>query len=539
MRFWKFHKWMVLALVFVLFLPVTSRSVQAETSKKSITITLDGDKINSDVAPYIIPKVNVTMVPLRVISEGLGASVNWEQASKTVSINGSGSSLALTSGKKTALVNGSAVALDASVDIKNGRIMVPLRFVGENLGLQVVWNQAAQSIALLSGSYIPSLPNPAEPGQPSPSPGTGQQAQGIHGAWISTVSNLDWPSTKSAGKIDQQKQEFRSMLDKLQAIGINAVFVQVRPAGDALYPSDLVPWSEYLTGKQGQDPGYDPLQFMIEEAHQRGMQFHAWFNPFRASSGAAVSKLAPSSVVVQHPDWIVTTDGKPIINPGIPEARQHIIDVVMEVVNKYNIDGVHLDDYFYPSSGTFNDDATYRTYNTTGLAKADWRRDNINQFVQKLGQSIHAAKPSVEFGISPFGVWRNKATDVTGSDTKAGVTAYDSMYADVRTWIQNRWIDYVAPQIYWSMSFKIAQYDKLVDWWAAEVAGTGVDLLIGQAPYKLGTTEAGWQSSQEIINQLLYNEKYADIKGSIFFRATHLINNPLGLIPALTAFYQQ
>lgn len=539
MRFWKFHKWMILALILVLFLPVTSRSVQAETSKQSISISLDGDKISSDVAPYIIPKVYVTMVPLRVISEGLGASVDWQQTTKTVKIDRDGSSMSLVSGKKTALVNGNDVALDASVQIKNGRIMVPLRFVGENLGLQVIWNQSAQSIALLSGSYIPNLPNPAEPSQPDPGNGNGQQTQGLHGAWISTVSNLDWPSTKSYGKVDQQKQEFISLLDKLQAMDINALFVQVRPAGDALYPSDLVPWSRYLTGTQGKDPGYDPLEFMIEEAHKRGMQFHAWFNPFRASMDTVKTKLAANHVAIEHPDWIVTANNQLIINPGIPEARQHIIDTVMEVVNKYNIDGVHLDDYFYPSGGTFNDGSTYKTYNTSGLSQADWRRDNVNQFVQQLGQSIHASKPSVEFGISPFGVWRNKATDVTGSDTKAGVTAYDSMYADVRTWIQNKWIDYVAPQIYWSMSFKIAQYDKLVDWWAGEVAGTGVDLYIGQAPYKLGTTEAGWQSSQEIINQLKYNEKYADIKGTIFFRATHLINNPLGLIPALTAFYQQ
>ncbi|MGN7357544.1 family 10 glycosylhydrolase [Paenibacillus sp. SAF-054] len=538
MRLWKFHKWMILALVFILFLPVTSRSVQAETSKGSITISLDGDRITSDVAPYILPKVYVTMVPLRVISEGLGAAVNWQQSSKTVTIDRDGSSMSLTSGKKTAVVNGESVALDASVQIKSGRIMVPLRFVGENLGLQVVWNQAAQSIALLSGSYIPSLPSPAEPSQPEEGNGNGQQ-DGIHGAWISTVTNLDWPSKKSYGNSNQQKQEFTALLDKLLAIGVNAVYVQVRPAGDALYPSKLVPWSEYLTGKQGQDPGYDPLEFMIKETHQRGMQFHAWFNPFRASMKSTKTNLAPNHVAIQHPDWIVTANNQMIINPGIPEARQHIIDAIMEVVNKYSIDGVHLDDYFYPSGGTFNDDNTYKTYDFSGLSKADWRRDNVNQFVQKLDQSIHAAKPSIEFGISPFGVWRNKATDVTGSDTKAGVTAYDSMYADVRTWIQNGWIDYVAPQIYWSMSFKAAQYDKLVDWWAAEVAGTGVDLLIGQAPYKLGTTEAGWQSSQEIINQLTYNEKYADIKGSIFFRATHLINNPLGLIPALAAFYQQ
>jgi len=529
MRYWKFQRWMILALVLILLLPVTN--VQAKSSKPSITITLDGNPVTSDVEPYILPKVYVTMVPLGVISEGLGAFVNWEQTTKTVTINQNGSSMSLTNGKKTALVNGADVALDASVQIKNGRIMVPLRFIGENLGLQVLWNQTVQNIALISGAYIP---DPAVPGN-----GGGQQAQDLRGAWISTVTNLDWPTAKSYGKVDQQKQEFTAMLDKLQAMGINAVFVQVRPAGDAFYPSDLVPWSKYLTGTQGADPGYDPLGFMIEEAHKRGMQFHAWFNPFRASMDSATSKLATNHVAIEHPDWIVKSNNQLIIDPGIPEARQHVIDVIMEVVNKYDIDGVHLDDYFYPTSGTFGDDATYNMYNTSGLSKADWRRGNINEFVERLGQSVHAAKPAVSFGISPFGVWRNKAKDPTGSDTNAGITAYDSYYADVRTWIEHDWIDYVAPQIYWSMSFKNAQYDKLVDWWSHEVAGTGVDLYIGHAAYKLGTSEAGWQSAQEIINQLKYNAQHVEVKGSIFFRAANLINNPLGLVPALTAFYQQ
>jgi uncharacterized lipoprotein YddW (UPF0748 family) len=533
---------MILMLVLIFLLPVTSRTVQAETSKRPISITLDGYQIKSDVPPYIIPKVNVTMVPIAVISQGLGAFVDWNQAERTVSIYRDGTSMSLTNGKKTALVGDSNVSLDASVDIKNGRVMVPIRFVAENLGLQVIWNQTEQSISLLSGSYIPNRPDPVDPVdpiKPDPGNGNGGQAQDLHGAWISTVTNLDWPTTKSVGKIDQQKQEYSAMLDKLQAMGINAVYVQVRPAGDAFYSSDLVPWSKYLTGTQGKDPGYDPLQFMVEETHKRGMQFHAWFNPFRASMDTATSKLAANHVAIEHPDWIVTANNQLIINPGIPEARQHIIDVVMEVVNKYNIDGVHMDDYFYPYNGTFNDDATYKTYNTAGLSKENWRRDNINQFVQQLGQSIHAAKPATSYGISPFGVWRNKATDPTGSDTKAGVTAYDSCFADVRTWIKNQWIDYVAPQIYWSMSFKNAQYDKLVDWWVSEVKGTGVDLYIGQATYKLGTSEAGWQSSQEIINQLQYNAQYPEVKGNIFFRATNLMNNPLGLVPALTTFYQQ
>ncbi|MGG4045640.1 family 10 glycosylhydrolase [Paenibacillus favisporus] len=527
MAFRKFHRWIVASLLLVLLIPFTGQQAKAANN---ITMVLDGKQLVSDIPPYIMPKVNVTMVPIRVISEGLGAAVAWKQSAKTADISGGGHTITLTSGKKTALVDGASVALDASVQLRGGRVLVPLRFVGEQLGLQVDWDQVARTITLTSSAYIPTEP-PAE--------GGGSSSSQLQGAWISTVYNLDWPTTSSYGKIEQQKQEYSALLDKLQAMGLNAVFVQVRTAGDALYPSDLVPWSKVLTGTQGKDPGYDPLQYMIEETHKRGMQFHAWFNPFRANLDTTTSKLAANHVAVQHPDWVVSVNNQLIINPGIPEARQHIIDVVMEVVSKYDIDGVHLDDYFYPSSGTFNDDDAFKAYNTQGLSKADWRRDNINQFVQQLGQSIHASKPAVQFGISPFGVWRNQSTDPTGSDTKAGVTAYDSMSADVRTWVKQHWIDYVAPQIYWSMSFKNAQYDKLVDWWAQEVQGTGVDLYIGHAPYKLGTAEAGWQSAQEIINQLQYNTKYDAVKGSIFYSAKDLIKNPLGIVQALTAYYQQ
>ncbi|MNM59050.1 hypothetical protein D3C81_702940 [compost metagenome] len=230
------------------------------------------------------------------------------------------------------------------------------------------------------------------------------------------------------------------------------------------------------------------------------------------------------------------------INPGIPEARDHVIRAIMEVVNGYDIDGVHLDDYFYPTGETtskiFADDAAFKAYNVKKIAnKGDWRRDNINQFVQKLGQSVAQAKPSVSYGISPYGVWRNKSNDLTGSDTKASVTAYDSTYADVRTWIKHEWIDYVAPQIYWSMTRKEVRYDLLADWWASEVRGTNVKLYIGHAPYKLGTPEIGWSSAQEIIDQLNYNRQVPEISGSIFFSAKDLRKNPLGLIPLLQSYY--
>jgi uncharacterized lipoprotein YddW (UPF0748 family) len=501
----------------VLCFPVIGSITYANTPS-AISIYLNGNKINSDVPPYIIPKLNVTMVPLSVISKNLGAGVTWTQASKTATITQSGLTLSMKIGQKYALVNGERVDLDATVQAIGGRVMVPLRFVGNQLKLLVTWYQSAQTIKLQSKD--------------------GLADNSLKAAWVSTVFNLDWPSKGSYGNSALQQQEYVQMLDELQAMGINAVFVQVRPSADSLYPSKLVPWSRFLQGKQGLAPDYDPLAFMIAETHRRGMEFHAWFNPFRANTDTKTDNLAPNHVALTNPDWIVKSGTKMYINPGIPDARKHIIDVVMEVVNNYEIDGVHLDDYFYPSDGVFDDNLTYATYNPNSIAnKDDWRRDNINQFVQQLGASIHLAKPGVQFGISPFGVWRNQSVDVTGSDTKASITAYDNMYADVRTWIRQGWIDYIVPQIYWSMSYQAARYDKLVDWWANEVRGTNVKLYIGHSPYKLGTPEIGWSTPQEIINQLKYNKNFFEVKGDVFFSAKDLRRNPLGLIPALQDYY--
>ncbi|RKP58320.1 hypothetical protein D7Z26_00405 [Cohnella endophytica] len=495
----------------------TSGALAATPS--TIRIYLDDKPVESDVPPFIIKNINVTMVPLAVISKYLGAGVSWSQSNKTASITKDGLVLSMKIGQKFALADGQRIDLETSVQAIGGRVMVPLRFVSNQLKLDVTWYQSAQTIKLRTKEGLADT--------------------SLKGAWVSTVYNLDWPTSGSYGNSARQQQEFVQMLDELQGMGINTAIVQVRPSADSFYPSQLVPWSRFLTGKQGQAPDYDPLAFMIAETHRRGMSFQAWFNPFRANTGEKTADLASNHVSVLHPDWIVQSGSKMYINPGIPEARQHIIDVVMEVVKNYEIDGVHLDDYFYPSDGVFDDDATYSTYNAGGISnKGDWRRDNINQFVRQLGQSIHQAKPQVQFGISPFGVWRNQTMDLTGSDTKAGVTAYDNMYADVRTWIQQEWINYVAPQIYWSMSLNVARYDKLVDWWANEVRGTNVKLYIGHSPYKIGTTEAGWSSAQEIINQLVYNKNYFEVKGDIYFSAKDLRRNPLGLIPLLQTYYK-
>lgn len=544
-----FRKSLLSLLLIVLCVSLLSPGARAANGV--ITIELDGVAIKGDVDPYITS--NVTMVPLGVISKGMGAGVVWDQGSKTVTITKDKTELKLTNGKKTAWIDGSAVALEHSVQIKQGRIMVPLRFVGEQLGLQVVWNQLTKHIALSSIAKPPQVSDPVIPTVPTvpviPAPSVPalptipgiKTGKAMKGAWVSTVYNLDWPSVSSAGKADLQKAEFDSLLDKLKSIGFNAVFVQVRPSGDSLYPSTIVPWSKVLTGTQGKNPGYDPLDYMVNAAHERGMQFHAWFNPFRATTDSTTASLASNHVAKARPEWIVNAGGKLYLNPGIPAARQHIIDTIMEVVKGYDIDGVHLDDYFYPSGVAFADDITYKAFNAEAISsKENWRRNNINEFVRQLGNQVHIAKPSVSYGISPFGVWRNIKNDSTGSDTTAGVTAYDSMYADVRTWISKGWIDYVAPQIYWSLSFNAARYDKLVDWWVKEVQDTGVKLYIGIASYKVGASNqsAEWQSGQQIISQLQYNDRYDEVEGSIMFRANDFIKrDPFGLASLLTFYF--
>ncbi|CAM4309813.1 family 10 glycosylhydrolase [Saccharibacillus endophyticus] len=482
-----------------------------------IQIILDGQRIQGDADPYIVS--NTTLVPMRLVSTSLGAQIEWSQSDKVVKINQGGTLLSIPLGSKTAYVNGNAVELEASVTSLNGRIMVPLRFVGQGLGLNVNWSQATQTITLTTPDGPIGVPTPGIPDNQG-------NLTALRGAWVATVSSLDWPSSKDATK---QKAQFASMLDQLQETGINAVFVQVRPSADALYPSTLVPWSNVLTGTQGKNPGYDPLAFMIEESHKRGMEFHAWFNPFRASTGSSTAGLASNHVAKAHPDWIVNFDSKLYINPGIPDARQSVIDEVMEVVNKYDVDGVHLDDYFYPygesSSKKFNDDNTYKQYNTAAFSnKGDWRRGNINDFVQKLGQNIHAAKPAVSYGVSPFGVWRNASTDSLGSNTRAGVTAYDTTYADARTWIKKEWVDYIVPQVYWSNANTAANYKTVVDWWAGVAAGTDVKLYIGEAAYKVGTAEAGWSSATELTDHLAYTLGHQNVDGNIFFRAQHILS---------------
>lgn len=322
-------------------------------------------------------------------------------------------------------------------------------------------------------------------------------------AWIATVSNIDWPS-KPGLPSQQQQNEFIARLEQLEKLGCNAVIVQIRPVSDAFYESAEEPWSRYLTGRQGQPPFpyYDPLSFMIEEAHKRNMEFHAWFNPFRALTDSKKNPNPANHVTRKHPDWVISYGGKSQLDPGIPEAREYVLRVMMDVVKRYDIDAVHLDDYFYPyriAGVEFGDSRSYNRYGQK-MAKDEWRRSNVSLFVSLLNTNIKKTKPHVKLGISPFGVWRNASKDPEGSPTRGGQTNYDDLYADVLLWMRKGWIDYLLPQLYWEHRHKLVAFDVLFPWWDAHsyerhvYYGLGVYRMVGanKGPW-LGTKELMWQ----------------------------------------------
>lgn len=324
-------------------------------------------------------------------------------------------------------------------------------------------------------------------------------------AWIATVSNIDWPS-KQGLPVDQQKQEFIRMIGDLKGMGCNAVIVQIRPAADAFYESAAEPWSRFLTGKQGAAPSpfYDPLQFMIEETHKRNMEFHAWFNPFRVLTDAKKNPNPAGHVSRIHPEWLVSYGGKSQLDPGIPDARDYVLNIIMDVVKRYDIDAVHLDDYFYPyriAGQEFGDHKSYARYKNAFTNKDDWRRDNVNTFVSALHARMRSSKPYVKLGISPFGVWRNASKDPEGSATRGGQTNYDDLYADVVLWMKKGWIDYVLPQLYWEHGHRAAPFEVLLPWWERHSYGRHV--YYGLGVYRMLDAKKGpWTSTRELLWQI-------------------------------------
>ncbi|MFT3948889.1 MAG: family 10 glycosylhydrolase [Agriterribacter sp.] len=356
-------------------------------------------------------------------------------------------------------------------------------------------------------------------------------------AWIATVNNIDWPSRGNYNS-EGQKVEFVRLLDMLQSLGMNAVIMQIRPAADAFYPSPYEPWSEWLTGRQGKAPYpyYDPLQFMIEETHKRGMEFHAWCNPYRAEFLIGKSSVSPTHITKVHPQWFLAYGGKRYFDPGNKEAQEHVVKVIRDIVNRYDVDAIHFDDYFYPyriAGKEFPDDKTYALY-ANGLDKAAWRRSNVDSVIAKLNRAIKEEKPYCRFGISPFGVWRNKSLDSLGSDTKAGQTNYDDLYADILLWLKEGYIDYVVPQLYWEHGHKAAPYEILVDWWSRN--SYNKHCYIGLGVYK-GESNARWRDKTIIPLQIEDSRKYATIQGQVYFSSRSFLSNPNGWSDSLKQHY--
>lgn len=358
--------------------------------------------------------------------------------------------------------------------------------------------------------------------------------ENMKAVWIATAANIDFPS-KQGLTAEQQKAEIKTMLDKIKSLGMNTVYFQVRPNADALYKSEYYPWSAVLTGTQGKDPGYDPLACFIEEGHKRGLKVQAWINPYRVQPTENIAKLSDKSPAKQHQDWTVKYGGGLYYDPGLPEVRQLIINGVKEIVENYNVDGVHLDDYFYPGTD-FGDSASYKKYG--GKTKIDdWRRQNVNELVMKLHETVKQAKPQAQFGISPFAIWANKSQNTLGSDTNGKQTYYD-MYADTRLWVKNNWLDYVCPQVYWSIGFKKAPFENVTKWWAETVKGTGVKLYIGHAVYKINTDEAGWKSPDQIVKQIKLARQYKEYQGSAFYGYRQLVQNTAGVTDSIMNYYK-
>ena len=360
-------------------------------------------------------------------------------------------------------------------------------------------------------------------------------ANEMRGVWVATIFNLDYPRPIN---VADYKKFFSNMCRNLANHKFNAIFFQVRPSNDAFYPSQYNPWSRFLSGQEGApltgDRNFDPLAFMIAEAHKHNLQFHAWLNPYRVTGATNLRKqqylntLAPNNFARRNPGLVLE---KPlpngqralVLNPGEPAVRNFVAATVMEIVRKYNVDSIHFDDYFYPDDlPAAADRATFRKYNSGKLPLDAWRRNNVTELINSINTQIkrynRQTRRRVRFGVSPFGIWRNVKNNPAGSLT-AGRESYNTQYADTRLWVKKRLIDYIVPQIYWTFNHDTAPYATLTDWWCQTVNGTGVDLYIGHAAYQLG--KAQWQE-KELFYQLLYNRSRGNVKGSIIFSYRNL-----------------
>ncbi len=359
----------------------------------------------------------------------------------------------------------------------------------------------------------------------------------FRGAWIQTAFQEEYKDKTPA----QLRKDFVRKLNYLQACGINAIIFQVRPEADAFYKSNLEPWSRFYTGQQGLAPegDFDVMEFLIRECHKRNMEFHAWLNPYRAGTEGS-TQFADTHIYNRHPDWFVTYNKKILFDPGLPQCRRFICKVVRDIVSRYDVDAIHMDDYFYPYpvAGTpFPDDYSFQKYGLnkgyTESERGDWRRENVNILIRELKQTIQGTKPWVRFGISPFGIYRNKKStpDGSGSNTN-GLQNYDDLYADIMHWVKEGWIDYNMPQIYWEIGHSAADYVTLIKWWNKKASLDGTHLYIGQDVAR--TMKAG-----QLTRKMHYERSLSKVKGNCFWPANELLWNNKGVADSLKRNYHR
>ncbi len=363
----------------------------------------------------------------------------------------------------------------------------------------------------------------------------------FRGVWVATVSNIDFPNRKGLSQ-KAYEDNWKELVQFYKDHKFNALITQIRPVSDAFYPSKLAPWSAYLSGYEGEElePGFDPLEYKVKEAHKNGMEFHAWLNPYRATATNDLTNISDIHPLNQHPEWGIQYGNKWYLNPARPEVRNYITEIVEELLVNYDIDAIHFDDYFYPykiAGESFPDSLDYENYGFGFSAIEDWRRSNTDALIEQVSLKIKSIAPHVKFGISPFGVWRNSFQDpVNGSETRAGQTCYDDLYADILKWLEREWIDYVAPQVYWNIGYPPADYEILTKWWNDHTFDR--HLYIGQAAYKIGKDkEKEWNDRRESPKQLQLSRSLENISGNIFYSSKPVMRNPLGLADSLKDNY--
>lgn len=353
----------------------------------------------------------------------------------------------------------------------------------------------------------------------------------LRAVWIATKANIDWPS-KPGLTMAAAQEELRDLLEMARSMDLNAVVFQVRPQGDALYESELEPWSEYLTGREGlaPSPKWDPLDFVVREGHARGLEVHAWINPFRAKTGSTRSPVSQRSLARRRPDLVVSYGNQTWMDPGLPEVRDHGLRVVADLVKRYDIDAVHCDDYFYPypvkdGAGRvipFPDDGSYRKHGR-GKSRSDWRRANVDDFVRRAGAAVHREKPWVQFGISPFGIWRPGVPPGI-----KGLDAYETLAADARLWMAEGWVDYLVPQLYWNISQREQSFPVLLHWWGGQNP-RGRNLYAGIASARIGTD----RNAGEIASQVRLTQEFKGADGMMFWNGSSLKKNRGGVVEVL------